>query len=118
MERIRSLIHCLVGGVGDHRLPVVLDEVLKIFTVCGSRVGNVVIREPSLKLGLMPLVVSYEGSVRVFSRIVHLRLTSFGEPIAGNCYLGGSKCKHQGFGEGKSHLAGVRSFEVCCDGSQ
>lgn len=40
-------------------LPVILDEALKILAVRRSRVGDIVVREPSLELGLMPLVVGF-----------------------------------------------------------
>ena len=46
-------------------LPVVLDEVLKILSICGSRVWDIVVRQPSLKLGLVPFVVDY---LRVVSK--------------------------------------------------
>ena len=52
-----------LGGVpvvvwcSDLGLPVVLDEDLEVFAVGRCRVGNVVIRQPSLKLGFMPFVV-------------------------------------------------------------
>lgn len=41
--------------------PVVLDEVLKILAVSRGGVRNIVVGEPSLKLGLVPLVVDCEG---------------------------------------------------------
>lgn len=39
-------------------LPVVLDKVYKILTVGCSGEGDIVIREPSFELSLVPLVVS------------------------------------------------------------
>lgn len=38
-------------------VPVVLDQVLKILTVGGGGIRNVVIGQPTLKLRLVPLVV-------------------------------------------------------------
>jgi hypothetical protein len=45
--------------VHDLIVPVRLDEVLEVLAVGRLRVGNVVVGEPSLKLGLMPLVVDW-----------------------------------------------------------
>lgn len=42
---------------GYRRLPVCLDEVLQFLAVSGLWEGDVVVREPSLKLGLVPFVV-------------------------------------------------------------
>lgn len=41
----------------DVGVPVLLDELLEILAVGRSGVGNVMVRKPALKLGLMPLVV-------------------------------------------------------------
>lgn len=41
-------------------LPVIFDQVLQILTISRCRVGDVVIREPSLKFGLVPFVVDYD----------------------------------------------------------
>lgn len=43
-------------------LPVVLDKVLEVLAVRGCWVWNVVIRQPSLELGLVPLVVCCTAS--------------------------------------------------------
>jgi len=40
------------------RLPVVLHKVLEIFAISRSRVWDIVVGEPALELGLVPLVVS------------------------------------------------------------
>ena len=45
--------------------PVVLDEVLKIFAIRRCRIRDVVVREPSLELSLVPFVVCCTGSVSV-----------------------------------------------------
>jgi hypothetical protein len=42
----------------DLGLPICLDKILKIFSVCRGRIGDIVIREPALQLSLMPFVVS------------------------------------------------------------
>lgn len=39
-------------------LPVILHEVFEILTISRSGIWNIVVREPSLKLRFMPLVVS------------------------------------------------------------
>lgn len=44
-------------------LPVVLNEVLKILSICGSRVRDIVVRQPSLELGFVPFVVDYSTVV-------------------------------------------------------
>lgn len=46
-----------VVGLNNVGFPVVLDEVLKVLAVSRSGVWDVVVAEPSLKLGLVPLVV-------------------------------------------------------------
>ena len=61
-------------------LPVVLDEVLKVFTIRRRRIRDVVIREPSLQLSLVPFVVCCTGSVSV-------RLRS-----GGAMAMGGEEC--------------------------
>ena len=38
-------------------LPVLLDQILQILAICWSRVGDVVVGEPSLELSLVPLVI-------------------------------------------------------------
>jgi hypothetical protein len=45
-------------GLGDVVLPVLLNEVGQVLAVGRSRVGHAVVGEPTLKLSLMPLVVS------------------------------------------------------------
>lgn len=48
----------------DHiSLPVILDQTLKVFAVSCLRVWDIVVREPSLKLGLVPFVVRCVKSV-------------------------------------------------------
>jgi len=42
----------------DVVIPVLLDELLQVSAVGGGRVGDVVVREPSLQFRLVPLVVS------------------------------------------------------------
>jgi hypothetical protein len=42
----------------DLRVPVLFDKIFKIFSVCWSRVRDIVIRKPSFKLRLMPFVVN------------------------------------------------------------
>jgi hypothetical protein len=43
----------------DLSIPVVLNEILELFTVGGFWVGDVVVGEPAVKLGLMPLIVDW-----------------------------------------------------------
>ena len=43
--------------VDDVGLPIILDEILKVFAIRCLGMRDVVIREPALKLGLMPFVV-------------------------------------------------------------
>jgi len=52
-------LRCLpfVVGCGNLAVPIRLDQVLEIFAVCGGRIGDVVVREPTLKLRLVPFVV-------------------------------------------------------------
>jgi hypothetical protein len=38
--------------------PVFLDDVLEIVAICRRWIWNVIIREPPLKLGLMPFVIN------------------------------------------------------------
>ncbi|KAG9859269.1 hypothetical protein KCU68_g188, partial [Aureobasidium melanogenum] len=47
-----------VVGLSNLVVPVVLDQINEVLAVGRGRVGNIVVREPSLQLGLMPLVVS------------------------------------------------------------
>lgn len=49
-------------GLDDVILPVLLNKVGQVLAVGGSRVGDVVVGEPALKLSLMPLVVSCAAS--------------------------------------------------------
>ncbi len=42
-------------------IPVLLDQILEILSIGGCGVRDIMIREPSLELGLMPLVVSCRG---------------------------------------------------------
>lgn len=53
-----------VVGLGDLGVPVVLDKVLQILAIGGGGIGDVVVREPALELGLMPLVVGCGQEVR------------------------------------------------------
>jgi len=46
-----------IGGLHS-RLPVVLHKVLKILAISRSRVWDVMVGKPALKLGLVPFVVS------------------------------------------------------------
>ena len=39
-------------------IPVVFDEIFQVLSICWGGIGNVMIREPSFQLGLMPLIVS------------------------------------------------------------
>lgn len=47
-----------VVGLGNLVVPVVLDKVDEVLAVGRGGIGDIVVREPSLQLGLMPLVVS------------------------------------------------------------
>lgn len=47
----------LAVGLGDVVFPVGFDEVLEILAIGGGGVGDVVVGEPSLQLGLVPFVV-------------------------------------------------------------
>ena len=90
-------IPLLVGS--DHLvIPVGLDELLKLLAVGRCRVGDVVVRKPSLELSLVPLVVSCEGKRRLAGCQVEnceagLR-TSIGKPRAAVDSVG-----HKGQGE-------------------
>lgn len=55
----------VVVWLDDVVLPVVLDELGQVLTVGRSRIGDVVVGEPALELGLMPLVVSCSTSSSV-----------------------------------------------------
>jgi len=74
---LRPLLHLIAGrldvvlelvrvpgvvGLDDIILPVLLDQVLKVFAVGGSWVWDVVVREPALKLSLVPFVVCCTAS--------------------------------------------------------
>ena len=52
----------LVVRLRDVVLPVVLNKVLEVFAVSRCWIRNVMIREPSLKLGFVPLVVCCTAS--------------------------------------------------------
>ena len=43
----------------DIRIPARLDELFQIPAVCRGRIWDIMVREPSLELRLMPLVVCY-----------------------------------------------------------
>lgn len=61
LEReVRLELRCFPAVVRSHDLvvPVLLDEVFEIFPICGSGMWDVVVRQPSLKLRLVPLVVN------------------------------------------------------------
>lgn len=55
-------VPALVGG-DDIVVPVLLDQRLEVLAVRGRRVRDVVVREPALELGLMPLVVDCETGI-------------------------------------------------------
>lgn len=55
------------------RLPVVLDQSLKILAVGWCWVWDVVVGKPSLKLGFMPVVVDYLVTVRYCLFSVHVK---------------------------------------------
>lgn len=55
----------VVVRLDDMILPVVLDELGQVLAVGRGRVGDVVVGEPALELGLMPLVVSCSASPSV-----------------------------------------------------
>lgn len=54
-----------VVGLDDIVLPILLDKIGEILAVGRSRVGDVVVGKPALKLSLMPLVVSCSASPSV-----------------------------------------------------
>ena len=39
-------------------IPILLYKIFKVFAVRGCRVGDVIVREPALKLGFVPFIVS------------------------------------------------------------
>jgi hypothetical protein len=47
--------------------PVLLDEILKILAIRLSWIRNAVVRQPALKLGFVPFVVSYEYRLALHS---------------------------------------------------
>jgi hypothetical protein len=57
IEGLRGRICALFEGSLNLGLPVALDQVFKVLTISWSGVGNVMVREPTLKLGLVPFVV-------------------------------------------------------------
>jgi hypothetical protein len=60
---IGSLVASSGQRIDNLSLPVVLDQVLEIFAISWSRVRDVVIREPTLKLSLVPFVVCCRRSI-------------------------------------------------------
>ena len=60
---ITVAVGCLVASCGswvdDLGLPVVLHKILEIFAISWSWIWDVMVRQPALKLGLMPLIVGY-----------------------------------------------------------
>ena len=60
-------------GVGRRNfiVPAALDQIFQIGTVCGSWIWDIVIREPSFELSLMPLVVSYMMVTMMISQCSH-----------------------------------------------
>lgn len=55
---VAGLATDLSSRVNNLGLPVVLDEDLEIFSIRGSGVGDIMIREPSLQFSFVPLVVN------------------------------------------------------------
>lgn len=56
--RVPAAVWC-----GNLVFPVGLDKVDEVFTISGSGEWDVVVRQPSLKLSLVPLVVCYRRGV-------------------------------------------------------
>lgn len=50
-------VACLGHGIDHILLPVVLDQGFQIFAISCFRMRDVVVREPSLQLSLVPFVV-------------------------------------------------------------
>ena len=55
---VGALVIGFGGRVNNLGLPVLLDEIFQIFPIRWSRVGDIMIGEPSFKLSLVPLVVN------------------------------------------------------------
>ena len=81
-----GLVTSCSNRVNNLSLPIFFDEVFEVFSVCGSRVGDIVVGEPTLKFGLMPFVVG-----------------CLSKPSAGYSDLGRSKCHDEEFGERELH---------------
>lgn len=58
-------VPALVGG-DDIVVPVLLDEILEVLAISRGWVGDVVVREPALKLGLMPFIIDWKTSLSAF----------------------------------------------------
>jgi hypothetical protein len=59
-EMIAGLVSCCYNRVNNMLLPVVFDQILKVFSMISrSRVGDFVVGEPTLEFGFVPLVVCY-----------------------------------------------------------
>lgn len=52
----------LAVWLGDVVVPVLLHQVLQVLAIGGSRIRDVVVGQPALKLSLVPLVVGCAGS--------------------------------------------------------
>ncbi|KAG9938486.1 hypothetical protein KCV05_g189, partial [Aureobasidium melanogenum] len=61
-----------VVGLSNLVVPVVLDQINEVLAVGRGRVGNIVVREPSLQLGLMPLVLQQALLILSTTNILHL----------------------------------------------
>lgn len=48
-------------GLNHEVTPVLFNQALKVFAVSWCRIGNIVVRQPPLELGLVPLVVDCRG---------------------------------------------------------
>jgi len=58
-EMIAGLVSRCYNRVNNMLLPVVFDQILKVFSISGSRVGDFVVGEPALEFSFVPLVVCY-----------------------------------------------------------
>lgn len=54
---IAGLVASRGNWSGHLRFPVLFDEILEVFPIGGTGIGDVVVGEPTLELGLVPFVV-------------------------------------------------------------
>lgn len=102
-------VTCLAHWIDHILLPVVLDERLQILSISSLGMRDVVVREPPLKLGLVPFVVCFSLVSCALFAVTLWPLTSFASwKPSGGCGRGGER-QHQGVCERESHSVGTMS---------